>query len=624
MNAAAATPSPPADAGPRAGARALVLSAIAVPVLWVGFDLFTRRGLLPWLSDRLRATYAAGMVLSLLFWGLGMEAARHPRRAVRFAAVGLLFITAAFGIGGQAYYRELTNGYVNRDALMLAVAVPGIVGGYAGAHAAKMAAAFLAPAFAVAALAVLRARRFGDRARRPGALAAGAAVVMLAVMFLPIQAHWYQCLPPDMLWLNGSGGPILLLAGLAKPPPTLPAGDRPAITASSPAPADAPAVIVLFGESVRADEVCVNRAPGCARSPALDEAAPDRIGFPRARSVASCTEVASSVLWSGLSVTDDRATLGHAPLLWDYAKARGYRTAYISSQSLQFQSLGHFLGTSRIDRVRESRDRDVNAHMDLGTPDEATTAEALDFIGQPGAPAFVLVHYANTHSPYRQTPGYAPYPTDSVAPGVSLRNVYRNSVFFNDHVIGGFLAALRKTDAGRRAIVISLSDHGEAFGLHRSFNHSWDLYGDQIDIPVWIDAPPGSLPDPTLARLRRDAPVRLVTTPDVAATVIDLLGALDDPALRPHTARLAGSSLLRDVPGRDVMLWNCPPTRVCTTDSLGVIRWPRKLHYVGREARYACHDLEADPREAVELPASACADLRAVLDTTFGPRTSVP
>jgi len=91
-----------------------------------------------------------------------------------------------------------------------------------------------------------------------------------------------------------------------------------------------------------------------------------------------------------------------------------------------------------------------------------------------------------------------------------------------------------------------------------------------------------------------------------------------------RTRRLAGASLLREAPAaRDVLLWNCPPSRVCAADAFGVIAWPLKLHYVGRELHYACHDLEADPMELAPLPKSRCAPLRTVLDQLFVTRVEI-
>ena len=80
----------------------------------------------------------------------------------------------AFGIGGQTAFRHLTNGYVNRDALMLALSMPGIILGFVGPHARELAPAFIIPALLVVALALGRARHFGPRTRhaREVALAA--------------------------------------------------------------------------------------------------------------------------------------------------------------------------------------------------------------------------------------------------------------------------------------------------------------------------------------------------------------------------------------------------------------------------------------------------------------------
>ncbi len=311
--------------------------------------------------------------------------------------------------------------------------------------------------------------------------------------------------------------------------------------------------------------------------------------------------------------------LARAPLVWDWAKARGYRTGYFTSQNLLFQQSDLFLRGSRIDRLREARDRQVDALIDAGSPDEALTDEALAFVEAEGGPPFVVVHHANTHAPYRQTPGFTPYPGDDA------RSRYKNSLLANDATVADLVARLRRGARGRRAVVVYTSDHGEAFGEHGSFFHSFDLHAEQIDVPLWIDAPPGTLPAAALERLRRDAATRPVATGDVTATLVDLMGGLDVPALHARAGELAGTSLLRDPPGpRDVLLWNCPPTRECAAEAFGVVAFPLKLQYVGHEGRYACNDVEADPGELAALPLSRCAALFPVADGAFGSQPRAP
>ncbi|MFT3770209.1 MAG: sulfatase-like hydrolase/transferase [Minicystis sp.] len=591
----------------------VALSAVVVPLLCLSGDLFVRASLFP--RDGI-LTYAAGALLSLLVWGLGMEAARHPRRVVRVAAVLYLGLVAAFGIGLQIIVRTFTHAYLGRRALVLALGIPNLAeSSYLTHNAPKILGACLVPAVVVIAFARARTRWLGPRRSRPWLAAGGAALAITATTFAPLAAQGLQCLPPDVLLVNGTGGPLLYAVGLADRPKALPVGHHEALPEVAPAPADAPSIVLILGESVRRDAVCAARVPGCDLSPAVDAAAPERIGYARAFSTASCTELVSTALWTGLPVTAGPEALSRAPLVWDWARARGYRTAYLTSQNLLFQQSDLFLRGSRIDLLREARQRNIAVHIDDGSPDEDTTGEALAFLEAAPGPALVVVHHANTHAPYRQAQGFTPYPGDDG------RTRYRNSVVHEDAIVADLITKIRKSERGQRAVILYTSDHGEAWGEHGASYHSFDLYAEQIDVPLWIDVPEGALPAAVIDRMRREAGARPVTMMDVTATIVDFTGGLDVPALRARAAALPGTSLLREPPGaRDVFLWNCPPTRECATESFGVVRFPLKLHWVGHEQRYVCSDVEVDPGEARPLPDGRCEPLRARLDATFGKR----
>ena len=564
----------------------------------------------------MRLTYAAGALLSLLVWGLAMEAARHPRRLVRIAALSFLGFLAAFGVGLQAFARGLTHAYIGRRAVMLALGVPDLAhAGYFAKNALTIGGVCLVPAALAVALGVLRARRFGLLLQRANPIAFAVVIAALICMLAPFAAQGLQGLPPDVLWLHGTGGPLLRSAGLLGAPRSLPSGHRAVLAAATPIADDAPSIVFLLGESLRRDAVCSALSPGCTASPSVDAAAPDRIGFSRAFSIASCTELVSTALWTGLPITAAPALLARAPLVWDYARARGYRTAYLTSQNLLYQQGDLFLQTSAIDRLREARDRQVNARVDEGSADEDLANEALDFI-ESGGPALVVVHRSNTHTPYRQTPGFTPFATDGAD---EAHNRYRNSLVHDDALVGDLVARLRRGARGRRAVVIASSDHGEAWGEHGSYTHSFDLYAEQIDVPLWIDAPVGSLPRDVVDRLRRAAPMRPVSTVDLAATLLDLVGALDEPAFHDSIAAIGGASLLRTAPDAPTtLLSNCPLTRECPAEAFGIVAWPLKLHYVGHEGKYACHDLARDPAELTPLLPTRCEALRARLDRAFG------
>ncbi len=50
----------------------------------------------------------------------------------------------------------------------------------------------------------------------------------------------------------------------------------------------------------------------------------------------STTAISISNIWSGVRPTESRALLHSVPLLWDYAHAAGWDTAYWTSQNLMF------------------------------------------------------------------------------------------------------------------------------------------------------------------------------------------------------------------------------------------------------------------------------------------------
>ncbi|MEZ4303067.1 MAG: sulfatase-like hydrolase/transferase, partial [Polyangiaceae bacterium] len=503
------------------------------------------------------------------------------------------------GGGAPVVLRGATHEYFNRQAAVFSIRLWPTILHYLGQSPGTVAAVLLVPAGVVIGVALVRRRMTGVRTAYPRLTLGVAVGTWLFAMFGPLDIpSARRGLPPEVLFWHAAGGLGLSAVGILPKPRALPPGDHAGLPAVSvPVAKDAPSVVLIFGESVRRDEVCGAKSRGCKSSPRVDEAAPRRVGFARSSSVASCTEIAGAVMWTGMSVQSRREEVQSAPLLWDYAKARGYRTGYFTSQNLAFADQALFVRSSRIDVWREARDRDPQVDADIGTPDETTAEEALSFLKEAGGAAFVVVHLSNTHLPYRQVPGHMPY--DSGGEDASeRRGRYSNSLVHHDAVVGDFVAELRKMPVGERAIVMYTADHGEAWGEHQSFTHTFDLYAEQVDVPLWVDAPEGALSAGQREELSRAAASRAVMTADVSATVLDLLGALDEPLFREATGRLAGESFLRAGARERVMeISNCPPFRSCYPDAWGVVKWPLKWHFVGRTNEWVCSDLAADPGE---------------------------
>ena len=55
------------------------------------------------------------------------------------------------------------------------------------------------------------------------------------------------------------------------------------------------------------------------------------------------------------------------------------------------------------------------------------------------------------------------------------------------------LRHLRETEAGKHTVIVYTSDHGEAFREHGQMGHTFSIFEEETHVPMWIDAPPGTL-----------------------------------------------------------------------------------------------------------------------------------
>ncbi len=141
--------------------------------------------------------------------------------------------------------------------------------------------------------------------------------------------------------------------------------------------------------------------------------------------------------------------------------------------------------------------------------------------------SFTWVHLFDTHAPYRSHgPGprrefarqqdiragvFVPTPAERS----EIRRLYDGEVEEVDRALGMLLDALRESGKYENTIIVFVADHGEEFWDHGSVGHGNSLYQDQIHVPLVI-----KLPGRTVGK-RVPEPV---STADVAATIIDVLG----------------------------------------------------------------------------------------------------
>lgn len=172
----------------------------------------------------------------------------------------------------------------------------------------------------------------------------------------------------------------------------------------------------------------------------------------------------------------------------------------------------------------------VNSAKQFTSPDVARIA--IKWLKNPENTSgrfFMWVHFMDPHGDYLSHEGFRQF-------GTSRRDRYDHEVLYTDFYVGKLLEKFRELGLDKRTLVILSADHGESFNEHGRWLHGYELYEENIRIPLAI-AGPGIVPKHIL---------RPTSAIHLFATLLDLFG-------RPVPAGSHSISLLPDwVPGQQL------------------------------------------------------------------------
>lgn len=312
-------------------------------------------------------------------------------------------------------------------------------------------------------------------------------------------------------------------------------------------------VLVILFDSLRADELG-SEGPD---TPTLDALAKGGVSFTEARAPASWTRPSVATLLTSVSPSTHRISLlteslpDGVPLLSEVLARAGYYTASLTHSSQVAPRFGFDRGFDRVERfyARASFQEYHALRTPLARAEwvwDKGLSRVIEAAGE--RPWFVYLHEMDPHDPYeppapydtRYTPSDVPEdaPTGPAkyifgdvdnADIARLHGLYRGEIAFMDVFLGALLERVRAAQAGRKTLVVFVSDHGEAFGEQGQLGHAQVVAEHQLRVPLILNLE-GVLP----AGLRVETAVELA---DVAPTVLDLVGVAPDP-------RMEGRSLL--------------------------------------------------------------------------------
>ena len=360
-------------------------------------------------------------------------------------------------------------------------------------------------------------------------------------------------------------------------------------------------VLVITIDTVRADRLGIAgyRRDDKSLTPRLDEFARSATYFTQTYAQAPNTPRSFPSIFSSRypsQVVVDKqfknyANLGDENLMmFEVLSAGGFHTTGFSSHFYFSPDRGIRQGFVEYDN--EGAKDIAGSNADIASPRIVPKVEArLAELAQAQTKFVMFVHLFEPHSTYVKHPEY-PITLRKI-PGLVQK--YDYEIAFVDTWLGRILDAVDANGLTDNTMVVILSDHGEAFGVHRvagqsMFFHGQTLYDELLRVPVLMRLPgtePHQVDDPTM----------LI---DVAPTIVDAVG-LDIPA------SFAGRSLLGYLRGRDM------PQRPAFAELLPAPSWNHsakmmvsadgrhKLYYRTSDKRFELYDLQEDPEERRNL-----------------------
>jgi glucan phosphoethanolaminetransferase (alkaline phosphatase superfamily) len=588
----------------------LVLPGVGI----VATDLARRGPQLAALAGPEKARYVGYALCSVLLWGCTTHLALQWRSLWRWVARLVLVLGAIFAVGGQIYTFARYQSYIDHRAVLVGTSMLPSIGQQLWFDRASFARAILPPLVLVLVMPWL-ARRALRPTQGNQAFAADLLVGTLAfALFGRIGER--QAAPPDVLYLSSMGQLTRarwdhnetverIHPGPRTPTPVPPVAARPAAKRN---------VLFVVTESVRAQSVCLGYTADCETTPFSNRAAKDRIPLRQLRALDSTTAISLAIMWSGRLPTESRQVLHSAPLLWEYAHAAGIDTAYWTSQNLLFGNSGAWLEGIPA-RLRVSATQlEKDPTMELGADDGTLIDFVLSDFPSLREPFVAVTHLSNTHFPYKVDPDHAPFQPQNGASGPGyereIRNRYHDAVYAQDRHLARLIEGVRARPEGARTVIVFVSDHGEQLREKGAVGHTGTLWDQEVRIPFWVDAPPGTL-TPAEERHLRNLETTPTTSIDILPTLLDLLGLWRAPELAELESPMPGESFLRggSDPNRPLVFTNCTELWACAFKNWGAMKGSRKLLAHQGDAQWGCYDVAADPDEEEDLGPAACADL---------------
>ena len=307
--------------------------------------------------------------------------------------------------------------------------------------------------------------------------------------------------------------------------------DRPKI----PRPAGShiqPNIVLVIGEAMAASHMSLY---GYHRktTPNLDKFAKNKtlLAFKNAISIGTKTLTSVPYMLVGLQGIDPNGIIYSYPTIFNYAKAAGYNTAFISAQDIRWKNFDKFIIDGNVDYHRSGVDYNPSANVTKGSDDLVVLDKGIKpYLKAVKNPFLLVIQMDGSHYPYTT---HSPSKYKKFLPEQSKNdiNAYDNTLVYSDIFLNNLIEGIRQKD--KNAWIFFSPDHGQTFGGDDGFFN--ESYSKNVIYNPLLVFPPNS----DFTKIKKNVN-RPVSQADIAATIIDLM------QMRP-VKPIDGQSLLQPI-----------------------------------------------------------------------------
>jgi len=319
--------------------------------------------------------------------------------------------------------------------------------------------------------------------------------------------------------------------------------------------------------------------------------------FQRAHTNSTQTDISITSLFTGVAPDESVFKLHKTPLMWQWAKAAGYQTFFVSSQRMSWYHLNEFLFNPELDIHIAQEELGCKTVNDMGCDDLVAARKMAAMIkSMPEKSPFFGVFFSNAlHVPFQKQ-------SDHFAPK-NPKTDYQAALAVVDRSMQEIMTALEKRDLLKNTLIIMTADHGEVQHLkHSTSRRIYSFHREYFEIPFLIRVPEKwQRENPEFALALRKNQMHNTQNLDVAPTLIDLLQPAKDGAHGQSRLTLQGHSLLRHLPAdRFIIGSNSGDRNSWSIDGFGIAAADKKLVYSTTEGPML-FSRSHDPDETLNL-----------------------